>query len=84
MTTKLNSTRRFDAIDREQFKSMLISEGFQAIQQRVEAELQRAIDTCVRSSDQNIVLRAQGAAYALRTVIEMPARLLEEMLSKPA
>jgi len=79
MTAKITPTNRWDAIDREQFRTMIESDGFKAIQDRIVAERDRAIETCIRSGDTLELPRAQGAVAALQTAIELPRRLLAEM-----
>ena len=82
MTVKISPSGRFDALDREEYRRMIESDAFKAIQTRIAQELQRAIDTCVFSGDQLEVMRAQGAARALETALGTPERILDEMKPK--
>jgi hypothetical protein len=79
MTLKLSPTGHFDGMDREEMRRMIESAPFQAVQLRIGEELKRATQTCVNSQDQLEVMRAQGAARALETVLHTPERLLDEM-----
>jgi hypothetical protein len=83
MTTKI--TNRFDAIDIDELRHVISHEAFKTIQVRIEVELKRATETCTRSESQTEVLRAQGAVAALKAVLEIPGRLLNEMshLARP-
>ena len=82
MTTKISPTGRYDAIDREHFRTMIESDQFKLVMARISAERDRATVTCTRSPDQVELLRAQGAVAALDTALELPARLLVEMAAR--
>jgi hypothetical protein len=79
MTVKVSALDRYDALDLEEFRRIVATDAFKRIQSRIAAELQRSIDTCVRSTDQMEVLRAQGAVAALETAIYTPERIIDEM-----
>lgn len=79
MTAKLSPVDRYDAIDREEFRQVVENEHFRAIMARIEQDLKRHIDTCVRSDNQVEIYRSQGAAAALKVAIETPARMLDEI-----
>jgi len=84
MTLKLSPNGRFDALDREEFRSMIESDPFKAFMTRVAAEHKRNVQDCVLNRDQLELLRAQGAALALETVLHLPERILDEMTTKLA
>jgi hypothetical protein len=74
---------RKDALDIEAFDDMIASAPFAAFLARVTAELDRARGTCETASARLLVVRAQGAAQALRAVVALPARMAQEMHAKP-
>ena len=76
MQTKVN---RLDALDVEAFEKMLSSDSFSLFKQRVEVELGRAQNDCETASIDHEIRRAQGATKALRTVLKLPAMILESM-----
>jgi hypothetical protein len=57
---------------------MLASPPFALYRARIAAELERARTDCETQSDVALT-RAQGAAKALRTALELPAIMLAEM-----
>jgi hypothetical protein len=73
---------RLDQIDREQFEAMLASDSFELLRSRISAELIRALTDCESQADPMMLHRAQGAAKALRVVLELPGMLLKEMGAK--
>ena len=83
MTTKISPTGRYDAIDREQFRTMIESDQFATVMKRIAAERDRAVDTCLSSLDHIEVARAQGAAAALKAALDLPRRILGEMSTPP-
>jgi hypothetical protein len=74
---------RQDALDIEAFDDMIASAPFAAFMLRVAAELDRARGTCETASARLLVVRAQGAAQALRAVVGLPERMAKEMKAKP-
>jgi hypothetical protein len=73
---------RLDQIDREHFEEMLASASFDLLRSRISVELVRALADCESQADPMAVHRAQGAAKALRVVLELPGMLLKEMSAK--
>lgn len=79
MQTNIIRSERLDGIDRSRFAAMIESESFQLLRRRITAELERARKVCERSESGLDIRRAQGAAAAFQTVLELPERLLLEM-----
>ena len=84
MKTTLNPNPRTDQIDREQFLKMVDSAPFRLLTARVVGELERARSACERAADPTELHRAQGAAMALRAVLNVPSMILQEMKAKVA
>lgn len=82
MDTKTTSAERLDELDAERFRDMLASPPFALFLARVVAEAERARDTCAGQTDLPELYRAQGAVRALRAVLAIPARILEEIRPK--
>jgi hypothetical protein len=79
---KISGPNRYDAIDQEQWRTMIESKMFAIYLSRIKDELKRATDTCVHSEVQLDVVRAQGAVCILEAVLYLPERILEEMKAK--
>lgn len=79
MQTNLTPVRRFDALDRERFRDMVLSPPFREFRERVKAELARAQAITDRADEGLKIRRAQGAIEALRMVLSLPDRILAEM-----
>jgi hypothetical protein len=79
MRAKFTPINRLDQLDAERFRDMIESPPFQLLISRVQAELERACETCVTGNDELAIRRAQGAAAQLRTVLRLPAQVLEEI-----
>jgi hypothetical protein len=73
---------REDALDIEAFETMIASAPFAAFKTRVRVELGRAQVTCETSPDTAAILKAQGAAHALRVVLGLPDVMLKAMKEK--
>lgn len=70
---------KLDQIDAERLRELFASQPFALVNARIQNELDRAIATCERSDVPVEISRAQGAIAALRTVLAMPKRILEEI-----
>jgi hypothetical protein len=79
MKAKLIPTARPDDSVAGHFEAMIESGPFRLLVSRIAVELKRAEETCVRSDSDMEIRHAQGAVMSLRTVLELPARLLAEM-----
>jgi hypothetical protein len=77
--TKVTPSTRLDGIDAQRFQAMIESPSFAILRLRIETELERASGNCERSDSELGMRRAQGAAYALRAVLGLPAMILAEM-----
>lgn len=75
---------RLDHMDAEDMTRMLESRCFRAIWVRIEADLRRRVETCTSSDNELEIRRAQGAAAALRMVLDVPGQLLDEIKRGPA
>jgi hypothetical protein len=73
---------RDDALDIEAFETMIASAPFAAFTSRVRDELRRHALTCETSPDSTAIIRAQGAAHALRVVLDLPQGMLKTMKDK--
>ncbi len=76
METTITADRRADALDTEQFRAMIEGPHFARFLNRVREMRVREVATCCTGDD---VRRAQGAAAALATVLDLPAQLLAEL-----
>jgi len=73
---------RQDAIDIEALETMTASAPFALFMAAIDIELSRACGMCERGESYNDVLRAQGAAHALRAVVGLPKSMLSAMRKK--
>ncbi len=67
-----------DGLEIARFAAMLQSEAFLILRARIEAELDRARNDCENQCEL-VLMRAQGQAKALRTVLALPGMMLAEM-----
>lgn len=70
---------KVDSIEIEQFRELIQSNAFARIQSRIQQEMNRNQDLCVRGDTELEIRRAQGAVAALRSAIMIPMRIYEEM-----
>ena len=78
-------TQRFDQLDRERFRDMIESPPFQILQRRIESELNRLREiTEAHARSIKEIRIAQGGVAALRVVLDLPRRVLDEMSNKKA
>jgi len=76
------AARRLDQIDAERFDAMLNSGSFALFTERIRADLLRAQSDCELQKDAVDLRRAQGRVTALRTVLDLPPRILKEITAK--
>ncbi len=74
-------TRKLDLIDADRLSDMMKSDPFRLFTARVQAELDRQRSACEGASLGVEIYRAQGATKALRTVLELPKQILQEITS---
>jgi hypothetical protein len=82
MDTRTVPTQRLDGLEAERFREMLASPPFALLTARLKAQLEREREACERSDDRTKLLRAQGAAAALRVALGLPGQLLTEITKK--
>jgi predicted Fe-S protein YdhL (DUF1289 family) len=82
MTTKISPPDHIDHFDVTEFRALLDSDAYKAIMARIEQEHRRAVDLCVRATDQITMWQAQGAAKALEVIPAIGERMLDEMRAK--
>lgn len=68
-----------DGVDREHLEQTLRTRGWQIIERRLVAMLQRESGRCESTDDELSIRRAQGAVAAVREVLALPAGILREI-----
>ena len=76
---KVASEQKLDDVDARRIREMIASAPFRVFTDRVNAELARHQQACERSDVAVDIHRAQGATQALRTVLALPERILQEI-----
>jgi hypothetical protein len=82
MPLPFQTGNRLDAFDLEAFEAMLESKPFHLYRERVSAELARVQSDCESLLAETELRRAQGAARALRAVLNMPETILKSIRSE--
>lgn len=83
MKTNVTTSPRLDMIDRDRFQKMFASKEFMIYEARIRGELARASLACQRVGNPMPEVRAaQGAAMALRAVLELKQMIVNEIAAK--
>lgn len=71
--------KKIDSLEAERFEAMIASEAFAILRKRIAAFLDRSRVECESRHEPSALYRAQGAVAALRTVLDLPQMITDEM-----